>query len=257
MDKQWVQKHISISNKEIDDLREKLVNEINSLSNEERKTKLLESFNEGNQEKNFWKLDFDVSFSQRFDKENLSSYEHIGQIVNKLIATMRNCTAYHSYLDSEPMEFDGDIIITDPCYIEKDDDDCVYNCEQYGITNYMTRNTLYGDWSCTTFDLNTKEPIGQFCADAGMVSVFLLDEVLRYNPDFDLHINNPWTTTWIKNFKGTVQFVVKEHVGTYEEDTKWWKKGDTYTDYSVEVVGHGINKITKEPIDFVGKQTGF
>ena len=27
------------------------------------------------------------------------------------------------YLDGEPMEFDGDIIITDPCYIMKEDDD--------------------------------------------------------------------------------------------------------------------------------------
>ena len=28
-------------------------------------------------------------------------------------------------------------------------------------------------------------------------------------------------------------------------------------DYMVEVVGHGINKKTGEPINFVGKQTGF
>lgn len=33
------------------------------------------------------------------------------------------------------------------------------------------------------------EKIGYFCADAGMVAVFLLDEVLKYNPDFDYHIN--------------------------------------------------------------------
>lgn len=31
--------------------------------------------------------------------------------------------------------------------------------------------------------------IGGFCADAGMVAVFLLDEVLKYNPNFDYHIN--------------------------------------------------------------------
>ena len=65
------------------------------------------------------------------------------------------------YLDGEPMEFDGDIIITDPCYIMKEDDDwatCAYgeNMEALGITHYMTRDTLYGDWSCTTFDSDTK-----------------------------------------------------------------------------------------------------
>jgi hypothetical protein len=154
------------------------------------------------------------------------------------------------------MEFDGDIIITDPCYIirakhhgtkplyEDDWNYCEYgdNMEALGINNYICRDTLYGDWSCTTYDLNTKEPIGEFCADAGMVAVFDLKEVLKYNPDFDYHLNKKWTTTLIKNFKGTVQFVV-------EEDHE-------YDDYEVKVIGHGVNKITGEPIDFVGQQTG-
>ena len=29
--------------------------------------------------------------------------------------------AYDDYLDSEPLEFDGDIIITDPCYLRRED----------------------------------------------------------------------------------------------------------------------------------------
>ena len=159
------------------------------------------------------------------------------------------------------MEFDGDIIITDPCYIMKEDDDwatCAYgeNMEALGITHYMTRDTLYGDWSCTTFDTDTKEAIGEFCADAGLVSVFLLDEVLKYNPEFDYHLNYKWMVTWIKDFKGTVEFVVKHIEGYYEEDTDYWKKGDYWEDYVLEVVGHGINKVTGKPINFVGKQTG-
>lgn len=175
------------------------------------------------------------------------------------------------YLDSEPVEFDGDIIITDPCYIiraehhgtkpiTKDDwKACGYgeNMKVLGINNYICRDTLYGDWSCTTFNSDTKEPIGEFCADAGMVAVFLLDEVLKYNPDFDYHKEKSWTTTLIKNFKGTVQFVVVYTEGVYEESTEYHKKGEKWEDYSVEVVGHGINKETGEPINFVGKQTGF
>lgn len=168
---------------------------------------------------------------------------------------------FKRYLDSEPKEFEGDIIITDPCYIVQADNDwdaCNYgsNMEILGINTYMTRDTLYGDWSCTTFNSDTKEPIGSFCADAGLVSVFLLDEVLRYNPDFDYHINRQWTTTLIKDFKGTVQFVVVHEDGYYEEETEYHKKGEYWEDYSVEVVGHGINKITGEPINFVGRQTG-
>ena len=50
--------------------------------------------------------------------------------------------------------------------------------------------------------------IGDFSADTGMVAVFLLDEVLKYNPDFDYHINKKWTTTLIKDFDGEINYYV-------------------------------------------------
>ena len=185
--------------------------------------------------------------------------------VTELFYKYRNKNNLRRHLDMR-MEFDGDIIITDPCYImrknnELTEDDwgaCNYgdDMEALGITHYMTRDTLYGDWSCTTFNTDTKEVIGEFCADAGLVSVFLLDEVLKYNPEFDYHLNKKGTTTWIRDFKGTVEFVVKHIEGYYEEDTDYWNKGDYWEDYVLEVVGHGINKVTGEPINFVGKQTG-
>ena len=90
----------------------------------------------------------------------------------------------------------------------------------------------------------------------GEVSVFLLDEVLKYNPDYDWHITKPFTATVIKDFKGTVEFAVKHIEGYYEEDTDYWKKGEYWEYYVLEVVGHGINKVTGKPINFVGKQTG-
>lgn len=131
------------------------------------------------------------------------------------------------------MKFKGDIIITDPCYICKDNDweKCRYGetMGALGIKNYICRDTIYGDWSCTTYNTKTNEKIGEFCADAGMVAVFLLDEVLKYNPDFDYHTERPWTTTLIKNFDGEVDFEV--------------------ADDEVKVVGKGN-------IDFVGTQTG-
>lgn len=77
--------------------------------------------------------------------------------------------------------------------------------DKLGITTYLTSDTEYGDWSCTTYKEGTKQKLGDFCADAGLVSVFLLEEVLKYNPDFDYHINNNHTTTWIKNFDGDVE----------------------------------------------------
>ena len=185
--------------------------------------------------------------------------------VIELFYQYRNKNHLRRYLDIK-MEFDGDIIITDPCYIMREKNEltendwaaCDYgdNMEALGITHYMTRDTLYGDWSCTTFDTDTKEAIGEFCADAGLVSVFLLDEVLKYNPEFDYHLNREWTTTWIKDFKGTIEFVVKEIKYLCDWDSTTYKKGEEITDYALEVIGHGINKVTGEAINFVGKQTG-
>lgn len=57
---------------------------------------------------------------------------------------------------------------------------------------------------------NAKE-LGHFCADAGLVSVFLLDEVLKYNPDFSKWAEeHPWCVTTISNFDGAVEYYVDE-----------------------------------------------
>lgn len=202
------------------------------------------------------------------------------------------------------MSFDGDIIITDPCYITKNRDTtdepkwedymsrksysekdlaaegltaeqiadimknefrpqydkmqkayeawdrahpddwevCAYGekMSKLGIQHALTSETIYGDWSCTTFEDKTNNALGEFCADAGMVGVFLLSEVLNYNPQFDYHTEKPWTTTLIKNFKGTV----------YIERTT--TKDDKY----IRVIGEGIDKVTGQPLCFHTEQTG-
>ena len=109
------------------------------------------------------------------------------------------------------MKFNNEtIIITDPCYFIKDSDwDAGWyedgNLSDLGINGGAT-DTIYGDWSCTTYD-GSDNVIGEFCADAGMVAVASLKDVLVYNPEFDYHINNPSTTTTIENFAGEVDFV--------------------------------------------------
>lgn len=170
------------------------------------------------------------------------------------------------YLDSEPMEFDGDIIITDPCYVIREDqftdDDWEYcgygrRMELLGFSKYMTRDTIYGDWSCTTFDSDTGDAIGSFCADSGTVSVLLLDDILKYNPDYHDHTDDFGAATLIRNFKGTVQFVVTRTEGVYESTTEYHMAGETWEEYNVLVIGHGVDKVTGEPMNFVGRQTGF
>ena len=183
--------------------------------------------------------------------------------VDQCLSILHKSEYLDTYLDSTPMEFDGSLLITDPCYIERSGTEdwekcnCGYAMEALGITHYMTRDTIYGDWSCTVFNTDTETPIGQFCADAGLVSVFLLDEVLKYNPTYDDFKAKPYVATVIPDFKGTVQFVVEHDEGVYEEDTTWCKAGEKWEDFSVCVVGHGVNKVTGEPINFRSGQTGF
>lgn len=115
------------------------------------------------------------------------------------------------------MRFSGDIIITDPCYICKnsDWDKCGYgeNMELLGIKNYIYHPTIFGDLSYMIYNSKTNEKIGDFCVDSGMAGVFLLNEVLEYNPDFDFHIKMPDMVTWIKDFDGKIHFnVTRDYV---------------------------------------------
>ena len=117
------------------------------------------------------------------------------------------------------MEFKGDIIITDPCYIinENNTDDwskCKFgaNMQAIGIKKSIVKSTEFGDWSCKTLS-DKGDILGEFCADAGLVGVFLLDEILAYNPKFDLHTTKKWTTTLIKGFEGEIKI---KHRGTKE-----------------------------------------
>lgn len=151
------------------------------------------------------------------------------------------------------MYFKGDIIITDPCYIirknneltEDDWEACNFGeyMEALGIEHYLCRDTIYGDWSCTTFRTENDEVLGEFCADAGLVAVFLLDEVLKYNPDFDYHKERPWTTTLIKDFDGEIELDAVPV--TYKDEDN----GEEYEDYEVRAIGTGN-------INFYTTQTG-
>ena len=157
------------------------------------------------------------------------------------------------------MKFKGTIIITDPCYLRLPDhiDDEIdqftgNGLSQFGFTSYIWEDTLYGDWSCTTFKLekplgNRKvselsdddlkdEILGTFCADGGLVGVFLLDEVLKANPNFDYHITKPHTTTLIEDFDGDVSYITEMNKETQDE--------------FAYIVGTGN-------INFITAQTGF
>lgn len=141
------------------------------------------------------------------------------------------------------MKFKGTIIITDPCYIvkkctkQKDIHDdwakCMYgqNMEALGISTYFTKDTICGEWDCTTYEI-TENPykiinnfvevsekgenyrvncsrLGEVCSDSGLVSVFNLDEVRKYNSNIDEWIvSHNWCVTVIPDFDGEVNYYV-------------------------------------------------
>lgn len=126
---------------------------------------------------------------------------------------------------------------------------CSYgeNMEALGITNYICRDTTYGDWSCTTYNTDTEEKLGKFCADAGLVAVFELDEVLKYNPDFSQWIKtHNWCVTVIENFTGNINFEVVHQSGVYTKDDEfesngkiYCKEGETWENDEIQVIGKG------------------
>jgi hypothetical protein len=130
-----------------------------------------------------------------------------------------------------------DIIITDPCYIINDNEDWLSKAES--IKSGMFTDTLYGDWSCHVFDIDTEKPIGQFCADAGMVCVYPLDEPLLDKEAVEEFLKKDWCATVIKDFTGDVSFV--RHAG---------KEGEYGFEDWLTVEGRGS-------VNFSGRQTGF
>lgn len=178
---------------------------------------------------------FEVQFLSDEELVQLEKLHSLFWHVNDFDYRLRN---------SEWKHFDGDILITDPCYLKdnnemySEDIDLLYDMvEKYG----MWRDTIYGDWSCSTFDADTKNRIGRFCADSGNVCVIPLNDVLKFNPNFTYHIKREWTTTWIKDFHGDVRFIVNEEHYEYE--------GKDCIDYAVQVEGKGN-------INFITSQTG-
>lgn len=205
------------------------------------------------------------------------------------------------------MKFKGNIVITDPCYIidnNKEEDDwekCDYgeSMEKLGFTTCIVNDTLYGDWSCTTFkdtpdaqkllndlDENYKElftavnysedeekikdienkrkllldndvVLGRFCADAGLVGVFYLDEILKYNPNYQEHLKgkDSYCATFINDFDGDIEISTTSPIpqqnnnnnDTNEDDEKC---EDNYDEECVYVIGKGN-------INFFSIQTGF
>lgn len=161
------------------------------------------------------------------------------------------------------MKFKGTIVITDPCYLNSNLSEDLWDKSNYGedlsvygCSQWLCENTIYGDWSCFTYkgtkqealthimnwdkiyskffmeynetseknrkklieqhkqfkkEFIEKYTLGEFCADAGMVCVVYLDEILKVNPNFKEWVEkHPWCATIIEDFDGLVTYEIDD-----------------------------------------------
>ena len=157
--------------------------------------------------------------------------------------------------------FNGDIVITDPCYLRHGGGEENKMLSPENWEAWMTENgglintTYYGDWGCTVFktsniaaggNLLKKDAIGEFCADAGMVCVIDMKNVLKLSPKFEDWLKeHSWCGTVIRGFKGTIALFAKS--------TKVKCRMGTYDSTSLRVRGDG--EMNGEVISFESKQT--
>lgn len=125
---------------------------------------------------------------------------------------------YATFTEMAHCDFDGDVVITDPCYLrhgmdlERDIKWWDFAKTIMGDGGLMS-HTFYGDWGCTVYEKSTdvlgdseRKVIGKFCADSGMVCVVGLQDVLKHNPKFEEEFvkTHDRCVTVIRGFKGRI-----------------------------------------------------
>ena len=75
------------------------------------------------------------------------------------------------------------------------------------------RDILYNTFKTNKAKFLDENTLGEFCADAGMVCVVYLDEVLKVNPNFQKWAEeHTWCATIIKDFDGEIHYEVDENI---------------------------------------------
>lgn len=128
--------------------------------------------------------------------------------------------------DIASRDFDGDVVITDPCYLRHGmslDDlrEPWWNTTEPIIRDGggMQNRTFYGDWGCTVFSADGKKvgkrftssdkPLAYFAADSGEVCVVPLAAVAKVNPNFEAWAKErDDLVAIIRGFKGKVRLCV-------------------------------------------------
>lgn len=145
---------------------------------------------------------------ERYDKNNLPRHRFFSY---EAVSDYPDYDGLYSLIyEMENARYEHLLKIYQMHYYERTEfvDDAVFRGFRHGT---LERDTIYGDWSCTVFDVNTEESIGQFGADGGMVCVYSMEDVERYSHEKAEWLrNSPHAATIIKDFDGYVCFEVED-----------------------------------------------
>ena len=100
-------------------------------------------------------------------------------------------------------------MITDPGYVAKDAEDwkrcgCGDHMEKLGFSTVLSALVTEGEEDLGAVNPATGAYYGTFVTDFGVASAFLLEEILRYDPEFDEHLESPENVLWLRDFDGEV-----------------------------------------------------
>lgn len=159
--------------------------------------------------------------------------------------------------------FDGDILVTDPCYLKHGGSKYLEDCDNWEpwVEKYggLINRTYYGDWGCTVFKSGPQEgripraaeKLGEFCADSGTVCVVGLDHVRLESPKFMEWLGaHLWCGTVIRGFKGKVKFITKTTPHSFKD-----KNGEVHEYKDIELHVRGEGTVAGKKIEFESKQT--
>lgn len=174
------------------------------------------------------------------EQQFIKYFDHILRVRNQLKNPMQS-----DLYNTQILTFNNEtIIITDPAYVfSKDWDKNWTNL----LNKYIYHSTLIGDVVSTFYNTKmqpnfqwnnpTYKKLGTCTADAGLIGVFPLNDVLEYNnKDFNQRYLNTKLVMQIDNFSGTVQIKTIFDIISY----------DIF--FYVEGIGN---------IDFIGYATSF
>lgn len=108
------------------------------------------------------------------------------------------------------MKFNGTVIIIDPCYAARSNDDwqrCAWGADMsaLGFTRFLYMD-VSGDGTKKFTDKSTGESLGSCCTDSSVLVALYFDELMRYDLSFREHILRPQNVMLLRDFVGEIEF---------------------------------------------------